>query len=155
MAAVGFGDVFRSVRVRELNSPTGDYAEFAIPPAERVGTRANPAGMDLLPPYVASGVRLVVGTRATRPGQKRFPFLVESDQSNGALGGHMFPIISVLMNAVDSDFTLGAPAALTELRPIVTRKDAQGNVLAAQPWTTYLINTFVTTQNTRKYGRGA
>src|SRR5215207_189886 len=70
VVSVGLGNVFTSIRIRELNNPSGDYAEYDVPTAEKVGTRATPAG-DTLPPNLSVCVRLVVGTRATRPGQKR------------------------------------------------------------------------------------
>jgi len=49
---------------------------------------------------------------------------------------------------------LGAPAALVQLDPIVTRKDATGAVTAHQPVTGFLIASQVTSQVSRKPGRG-
>lgn len=148
-----YGNVFVSIKGRELNNPAGLYAEYDVPTAERPGTRGTSG--DQMPPFASAGVRLVVGTRATRPGQKRFPGLMESDQSAGVLGATVLTPLVTLMNLMVANMTLGAPAALVMLEPIVTRKDALGNVTAEQPVTGYLINPNVTTQNTRKFGRGA
>jgi len=150
----GFGTPFVSVRVRELNNLTGEFAEYDIPVAERAGTRANPTG-EKMPPFNALGVRLVVGTRATRPGQKRYSILYEGDQADGVLGAAPVAAVVALMNVMTVDLALGAPAATAALRPIVTRKDSAGFVTASQTITGYLINPNVTSQNTRKIGRGS
>lgn len=147
------GNVFVSLKGRKLNDPAGDYAEFDIPTAERAGTRS--ASSDALPPFNAAGVRLVVGTRATRPGQKRFPGVMEGDNVAGVLGVTYTTPLITLMNLMVAEMTLGAPAALVVLEPIVTRKDALGNVTASQPVTGYLINPQISSQNTRKVGRGS
>jgi len=153
VVATGFGNVFVSLKGREMNDPAGDYAEFDIPVGERAGTRAS--GGDLLPPYSATAVRLVVGTRATKPGGKRFAGLTEADQASGVLNTLITTPMIALMNVMTANMTLGAPAALNELNPIVARKDANGFVTAWQPITGYLINPNVSTQNSRKFGRGA
>lgn len=148
-------DTFISVRVRELNDPAGDYAEFDVPTAEKLGTRANPAQQELLPSFNAAGVRLVVGTRTTRPGQKRFPFLTESDNNGGVLQAAYKALLTSHMNIMSVPMVLGAPAALTDLYPIVTKKDQFGVVSAYQFVTGYIINNNVTSQNSRKIGRGS
>lgn len=146
---------FQSVRIRELNNPVGAYAEFSIPTAEQSGTRTPPSQPQLLPPFTAAAVRLAVGTRATRPGQKRFPFLTEEDNASGNLQSAFNALVVALMNNMDSVITLGAPAATATLTPIIVSKDDAGNVTASQPWTTYVISPYVSSQNTRKIGRGA
>lgn len=148
-----FGLPFRTVVIRELNNPAGDYATFDIPPAEQGGTRTTGSG-EAMPPFNAVGVRLVVGTRTTRPGQKRLPFLTEGDNLSGALGAGMVGLVQTWAANQTALIDLGAPAALTGLQPIVTRKDAQGFVTAWQPVTGYLINPNITSQNSRKIGRG-
>lgn len=155
LALASQGDVFISVKGREMNNPSGEYAEFDVPVAEKVGTRPNPAAAELLPPFSAAGIRLVVGTRLTRPGQKRLPFLVENDQTSGILAVAMRTLIVSWCNVISVPMVLGAPAALTDLYPIVTKKDANGIVSAHQYITGYIINNNITTQNSRKFGRGA
>lgn len=148
-----YGNVFVSLKGRELNNAAGDYAEFDIPVGERAGTRATSG--DALPPFASAGVRLVVGTRLTKPGQKRFPFVLEADQVGGVLGTTYTTPLIALCNVMTNVMTLGAPAALVTLRPIVTKKGAGGFVEASQNIQGYLINPNVTSQNTRKFGRGS
>lgn len=148
-------DTFISVRVRELNDAVGDYAEFDIPTAEKLGTRANPAAAELMPSFNSAGVRLVVGSRTTRPGQKRFPFLTESDNVAGTLQAAYKALLVSHMAILSAPMVLGAPAALTDLYPIVTKKDALGTVSAYQFVTGYIINNNITSQNSRKVGRGS
>lgn len=146
-------DWFRTVRITELNNPVGDFAEWDVPVGEQAGTRAT--STELMPPYVSVGVRLLVGTRSTRPGQKRIAPLVEADQNTGILQAPLRGLVVNLMNVMTADITLGAPAATTTLVPIVTRKNAAGTVTASQQIIGYLINNDVTTQNSRKFGRGS
>ena len=155
LATSAFSTPFQSIRIRELNNNAGDYAEYDIPTAEKSGTRASPSEPTAMPPFSAAGVRLVVGTRLTRPGQKRLPFLTEGDNSVGLLGSAYTALTVTLMNILVANMTLGAPAATAVLKPVVTRKDAQGFVTAYQPVTGFLVNADVTTQNTRKFGRGS
>ena len=146
---------FQSVRIRELNNPVGAYAEFSVPSGEQAGTRTPPTQAQLLPPYTAAAVRLAVGTRTTRPGQKRLPFLCEEDNASGNLQSAFNALVVSFMNNMDGIITLGAPAATATLTPIVVSKDTAGNVTASQAWTTYVISPYISTQNTRKIGRGA
>jgi hypothetical protein len=146
---------FQSVYIREMNNQTGDYAEFDIPIGEKTGTRQPPTQSELLPLFCAVGVRLVVGTRATRPGQKRFAYLYEGDNNQGILGSALISLVNAHMAIMTASMLLGAPAATAVLQPIVTRRDAQGFVTAYQNIQGYLVNPFITTQNSRKPGRGA
>jgi len=149
------GNVFDSVLVRQLNAPTGAYGQYAIPPAEQAGTRTPTGAPESLPPFVAAAVRLVVGSRVTRPGQKRFAFLNEADNTDGRLISSYVVPLQALMTILVADMLLGAPSALTDLHPIVVRKDAAGAVTAHQPVVGYIINPWISSQNTRKIGRGA
>lgn len=145
-----------TLRGRELNNSTGEYAEFDIPVGEQAGTRAPTAQPDWLPPFSAVGARLTVGSRTTRPGQKRFSVVSEADSGNG--GGLQAALKTAVQNYLTvaiAEMTLGAPAALTIIKPVICRKNAAGAVSAHQSITGFLVNNNVTTQNTRKIGRGA
>jgi hypothetical protein len=144
---------FRNVKIRELNDPAGAYATFDIPAGEQIGTRSSGSG-DNMPPYVGVGVQLVVGTRSTRPGQKRHPFVTEGDNIAGALQTSLNVLTSTWAGVMTTNMLLGAPAATAQLRPIVTRKDNAGFVTAYQDITGFLVNPNLTTQNSRKIGRG-
>lgn len=149
-----YGPIFQSVRITELNNDAGAYAEYSIPLAERTGTRAGATG-DAMPPFSAVGVRLTVGSRVTRPGQKRFGNLYEGDQVSGVLQSGIVNAVNSLMAVMTTGMVLGAPAAAAGLLPIVGRRDrATGFVVAHQEIEGWLVNTNVTTQNTRKFGRG-
>jgi len=148
-------DTFLSARIREMNNVAGDYAEFAIPSAERVGTRANPGAQGVMPPYVAIGARLVVGTRVTRSGQKRYSFSREEDVTLGFISAAWKTVIANNLAVMTAGIVLGAPAATVTLSPRIFRKDFSGSVTAHQPITGYIVNDAATTQNTRKFGRGS
>lgn len=143
---------FRTVRVTELNNPSGDFAEWDVPSGEQAGTRVLSG--ELMPPFNAVGVRLLVGSRVTRPGQKRFTPVGEVDNVTGVLQASLRGLIVTLMNNLSTQKVLGAPALGTTLFPIVTRKNVAGTVTAWQDVIGYLINNDITSQNTRKYGRG-
>lgn len=145
---------FSSVICKSLDSPTGDYAEYAIPPAEQNGTRAVGAGGDALPSFLGAGVRLAVGTRVTRPGQKRFNFLYEGDVVQQTLVGPYITLINAHMAVMSVTMVLGAPIATATLNPVVVRKGIDGMAVADQPVTGFALNTFVTSQVSRKRGRG-
>lgn len=147
--------IFDSVIVRELNNPTGELAEYSIPSASSDGTRAAGTLGSFLASFNAVGVRLTVGTRATRSGQKRFVGLTEGDVAGNDVSATFIGLIDTLMDIMVVNLTLGAPAALTVLAPVVCRKDTTGAVIASQPVLGHVINPYVTTQNSRKYGRGS
>lgn len=149
-----YGAIFRTIKITELNNDAGDYAEFNVPLAEQTGTRST-GSTEAMPPFNAVGVRLTVGSRVTRPGQKRFGLLYEADQNGGNLTAGILTPVNTLMAVMTESMILGAPAATIVLNPIVARRDrATGFVTADQPIQGWLTNNRVTTQNTRKIGRG-
>lgn len=147
--------LFRNVEVRELNNVAGALGTYGVPAAEQAGTRTPGTQGDLQPPFVSAGVRLNVGTRITRPGQKRFAGLVEGDNLGGQLQSGLKTAIDTAMAQMIASMTLGAPAATMTLQPIVCRKDAAGYVTAFQPIESWSVNQYLTSQNTRKFQRGA
>lgn len=154
LAQTFIADSFISVRVTELENVYGAAGEYAVPVGERAGTRTNQTIGDGLPPFNAAGVRLTVGSRLTRPGQKRIPFVLEGDQLDGALQSTFTTLVTNLMDVMTVSMTLGAPAALTVLTPIIVGQEASGAVRAFQPITGYAVNPSVTSQVSRKIGRG-
>lgn len=145
---------FSSVRVTELGNPTGEYGEFSVPTGERAGTRTSPGDADMLPSYAAIGVRLSVATRSTRPGQKRFGFLTQTDLVNNDVQSAIGTLTTTLMNVMTTNITLGAPAAGVVLVPHVVSLNGDGTVRAHQAVTGYAINAKATSQVSRRYGRG-
>lgn len=151
------GFKFLSVTIRDDDDPAGDAATFAITAGEQAGTRSAPAGgSDLMPPYASATARLHVGTRATRPGSKRFGFLYEADNVHGYLDAGFAGVVTGVLAVAATNIVLGAPAALTQLLPVVRGKGSSNPpVITYQPITGYSVSPYVTTQNSRKFGRGA
>jgi hypothetical protein len=81
--------------------------------------------------------------------------LVETDQNNGYLDGPVYDAAVAFGENMIESVTLGLPAALMVLTPIVCRKDATGVVTAHQNITSVLVSPYITTQNSRKFGRGS
>lgn len=150
-----YNPYFSAVSVRVLDDPLGDYGEYSVPTGERAGTRSAGTG-DLAPVFLATGVRLTVDTRVTKPGQKRFGGLMEGDLTNGVVSGSVVAAIDALMTvAAIGTLTLGSPALGMDLLPVVVRRNpTTGLPTASQAITGYLVNIQVTSQNTRKIGRG-
>jgi len=145
---------FRSVRVRELDSATGEYGEHAIPAAEQSGTR-TPAGTDWMPMFVGVGVRLTVATRATRPGQKRFSYVMEGDSDGTYVAASYTVPLNALMVKLANSMTLGTPAVGSQIKPVVVRKNpATGLPIAHQDVTGFIINGQFVSQVSRRPGRG-
>lgn len=146
--------VFRSVLIEEVGGALG-YGEYAIPVGEQGGTRTGTLG-DGLPSFVNAGIRFTVGTRLTRPAQMRIPFAHESDATGNAWTAGWLTLVNALANVYKADMTLGAPVATGVLHmvvpkapvPPVTTPDVFQLVVGA------VVNSNVTSQNSRKQGRG-
>ena len=99
---------FRSVIVREMNNAAGELAEWNIPSGQQQGTRSGVSDSEFLPAFNAGGIRLTVGSRLTRPGQKRIPGLLEVDSENGRLSAAYTTLLDTLASRVDGALTLTA-----------------------------------------------
>lgn len=147
--------LFSSVVVREMNNPTGVLAEWSIPTGEQQGSRTGVGTSEFLPPFNAAGFKMTVGSRATRPGQKRIGGLLEVDAVAWSLDATYKALLVTLAEELCTTLTLAAPAATWNLTPNIFRKDATGAVTAHQAVTGYVINNNVTSQVSRKLGLGA
>lgn len=160
-------DTFRSVfpaleSVGTIDSILGDevggglgFAEFSIPPDERVGTRSFGDGADALNSFSAIGARLTVGSRVTRPGQKRFPMLREIDVTRNELTPAILDLYDPVFDKFAELITLGAPVATGVMQPEVGKSVASGFPSVFQDVTGKVVNSNVTSQVSRKIGRGA
>lgn len=148
---------FLMVHVRDADNPVGEAVSWNIPIGEQSGTRTAPGtGGDALPPYVAVTGRLGVGTRATRSGSKRFPFALEADQVNGVVAAGYVASIQACLSACTEAVILGVPALAVELVPMVRGVGASNPpVVTYQRVISTQVNTYISTQNSRKFGRGA
>lgn len=145
---------FQFSRCRELDVLTGEYGEYGIPPGERAGTGPSGGG-GTTPPFVAAGIRLTVGTRLTRPGQKRIPGADETEMNSASWESAYMTKLNSHGFALSQASTLGAPALGSEIQPVVVSKDPlTGLPVAHQDVIGYVTNPYVTSQNTRKIGRG-
>lgn len=146
---------FVSVVCEEYNG-SGGLGEYAIPTAESDGTRIVALNDELMPSYVALGVRLTVPTRLTRPGQKRFPFLVENDVFLNQVDASYLTLAEDVAVKYSSTITLGAPVALGTLTPIVVHFPTVAEPTEHhQDVAGYVINPYVTSQVSRRRGHGS
>ena len=145
---------FQYVKVREMDSLTGEYGEFSIPSAEQVGTGGTSA-TTYLPTFTAAGIRLTVATRVTRPGQKRVPGQRAEDIStHNWQAAYLTKLGTFAANMVGMG-VLGIPAVTSEVKlSIVSLDRVSGLPVAHQPVTGYLVNPLVTSQVSRKAGVG-
>lgn len=135
--------------------PTGEFLEYAIPVSERTGLRSTQDWNGPLPSFTAVACKQVVATRVTRPGQKRFWGLAEIDQASGVLSPETVALFDGLGAVFAQELPLWEPALLVSLVPLVGSVSPDGQTLQAhQPVTGWSVNRNVSTQNSRKPGRG-
>jgi hypothetical protein len=149
------GFLFVSVTLRDVGDLLGVSAEYPIPSGEQQGTRTGTTATDFMPPFNAAGLRLTVGTRVTRPGQKRIAGLIEEDNEGGVLNSAYRALLVNLGNTMTAPLILAAPALGMTLQPQVFGKDVTGAVVRSQDVVGYVINPNITSQVSRKIGRGA
>lgn len=150
----GYGAAFFSVLCQDLSDPEGEYGEYAVPAGEQAGTRTQGNDSELTASFIAVGVRLTVPSRSTRPGQKRFGFLIEDDIANNNLTGALPTALTSHMLVMTQSIPITAPLPTADLIPVVVRRDAFGAVTAFQDVSGFSINTRLTTQVSRRLGRG-
>lgn len=132
----------------------GTFAEYAVPTADQLGTRAGLTVPNAAPSYVNWGFRQTVGTRTTRPGQKRFPFVADSDMDGNAVVVGAFLLwepLAIFFSQID---ILGAPVATGELQPEIGGTEVGGVPTVWQDVTGYVLNPNLTSQVSRKEGHG-
>lgn len=155
LVPAGASNTFQSVLIEEVGGILS-FGEFAIPTLEKSGTRSNQAG-DESPSFVNVGIRYTVATRLTRPGQMRIPFLYEADTLQNSVQSGFLTLCNALADVYDTDMTLGVPVATAVLRMQVTRQPDPKNpaTWTYQPVVGHVTNGLVTSQISRKAGRGS
>lgn len=136
-----------------------DFGTFTIPIGMGEGTRT---GTDCMPPFASFGLKMIPQNRQVRPGSKRIAGVDEDVVDNGG-------VVSTGMIALLQTFAdiISAPIPfvgfLDTIVPVVvgfphpaspTGRPARLDRVAI-PVTATSVSTYVTTQNTRKYGRGS
>lgn len=156
IAPAGGSDIFSSVILEEVGGGQ-TFAEYAIPAGERVGTRSVAGSGTAIPSYNACGIRFAVGSRVTRPGQMRVPFLYEGDTYLQQVDTAYLALTNALAAVYAADMTLGAPVATGVLRMQVVRwtKTVPAAVEAQQDVVGYVVDVNMTTQRSRRIGHGS
>lgn len=155
MMEVADGPTFEDILLQEPGA-SGAYGTFAIPTAEKSGTRTVATAGQALPPANAAGFRLTVGTRVTRPGQKRIVGATEADNNGLEWAAGYLSLLDTLAAHWASPLVMGSPAVGVALTPEIVRYDPVSKVVVArQDVTGYVVNTRPTTQVSRKWGRGS
>lgn len=155
VAPAAQGNIFQSVLVEELNIGF-EFGEYPIPVAEQQGTRSSTGLGEPLPSFLAVGQRYTVSSRVTRPGQMRIPWVWEADVNGNQVTATLLGLCNTLGGVLSSTMTLGAPVALGTMHKTILRfsKTVPPTVVAQQMVNGYVTNGFVTTQVSRKVGRG-
>jgi len=126
------------------------------------GTRAG----DAMPMFNALGIKLIRTTKATRQGQKRFGPVSETDSTSGVFTSGLITAAealgAVLIAELDADDGAGNSATLIPViygEALPERPSKRGGTLPARdsfknPIGGFSVNSLVTSQVTRKPGRG-
>ncbi len=146
--------LLKSVVCRNLVSG-GELGEYAIPVGESLGTRSTAGLVAPVTGTLGAGVRLTVGNTSTRPGQKRFPFLWETDIDRNNIDATFLALVETFAAHIDSPLTLGAPVALGVLQPIVGGTVVGGFPTVYQDVVGHVTNPHITSQVSRKFGHGS
>lgn len=153
LIASAAGPLFMKVVVDVINVQNKPYAEHAIPPAEQTGTRSIGNVGDLTPTFFALPIKLLVGTRLTRPGYKRIYGIGEADFSGNALTPAVQLLAAAAAAAWGSEATYfedGPGTASVTLAPVVISRNRNGSFRAMQRVNGFQVGNKPTTQNSRK-----
>lgn len=132
-----------------------EFAEYPIPTGEQLGLRGTSSDFTWEPGILAFGFRQAVATRSTRPGQKRFPWLVESDVVGNVLNGGFNSLWSDVATAFSSPSALGSPVLGGALQPIIVHEPTTHRpTRTVQDVIGFVPNLNVTSQVSRKLGHG-
>lgn len=111
-----------------------------------------------MPPYVSASIRLFRTTKETRSGWKRIGGILEEQQQNGALEVASLAAFNTLADGF-ADTLPSVGGSITPAIVRVTLDPATGDPNPADEWVYNLVasaaaNSNLSTQNTRKFGRG-
>lgn len=148
---------FDRVDVYDNDNPLGEFGSYPIPSAERGGTY----GTNDFSPNIAAGFKLAVGNRTTKPGALR----VAGMRSDGIDDGgnwlsSQVTVLNALGNAIEA-FRPGAAGTIGGVLVVYGAPHGPSTRYPARETAVYnpvldvVLAPYMTTQNTRKYGRGA
>lgn len=130
---------------------------YLIPTGERAGLASG----DALPPYVAYGFRYQGAGGAERNGYKRFAGVNEGNNQHGAYAGDA-ALVNDLATKLAADIQISGFDSIVgqyDIQPVIIKKMAGGldpsDILVIAKWRPVGVTFYgLTTQNTRKFGRG-
>jgi len=142
---------FDSVDVRYMDGDL-DYAVYTIPEAERQGTRTAGTAQ-LMPVFIAANITLNPANRQVRPASKRIGGLLETDNNANAIELGTRSLLGALGTAFTA--TLASGGFIDFLTPVVVgMPNANRPTRLLIPIVSHQVGRNVTTQNSRKVGRG-
>lgn len=137
-----------AIATKNLDLPT-DFELFALAPPTTGVLVGDP-----MPPFVAWAFRLHRQQTDIHHGAKRYVGISESSQSLGVADGTITTALFNLANALGSDLT-GISGATYEPRIMRRLLDGAGHLIGYQDFPMGIASYVrISTQNTRKFGRG-
>jgi hypothetical protein len=120
------------------------------------GITGNVSG-EALPPYAAWAFTLERASKLTRNGAKRFAGVPESAQQDGVVTAGFNPTLVTAATAIGTSFAYSNAQGAFSAFPLIVGVDTTGqrDLSRVQIPTGAVANAVVSTQNTRKFGRGS
>jgi hypothetical protein len=160
---------FRTVVLPSIQAIQSDEVEYGTAEADNLtngvdfGTDPLYAGLtgnivgEALPPYAAWAFTLERASKLTRNGAKRFAGVAETSQEDGAATAAFNPLLATAESAIGTSFAYSNAQGAFSAFPLIVGVDANGqrDLSRVQIPTGATGNKFVSTQNTRKFGRGS
>lgn len=154
---------FDAILLEDLDGDR-DYVEYAIPTADRSGTAA-PGTNALMPSFVAYGLKILPEGRLVRPGSKRIVGVNENASNDyGVVTPTLVEQLQDIADLIPTTVEVGLGGILGFMHPVlvgfphdespVQHRPARTERVAV-PIASCVVNPVLTTQNTRKRGRGA
>lgn len=152
VAVTNHTTAYQNILAEQCGTGTREFGVYPVPIAEQGGTRSNGSGggAESLPSFTAIGMRLNVGSRLTRPGQKRLWGLAEIDQNANQLQASAYGAADALGMTMRGTLTLGAPAALVDVFHVIRKTAPLDHVSVVQPITTTSVSRTVRSQVSRR-----
>lgn len=138
---------YTQVKVENLSQPNRPFFEFPI-------SIAGTAGTESAPTFVAYQYKLIVGTRKTRAGYKRFGGVTEGAFNGNSWASSFLSTAQGITTGLGASMTLESPSntVVGTAQPIVL-KNIGNAIPTANDWQDVLFADFIdrpTTQGTRK-----
>ncbi len=147
-----------SVEVYDNEDPLGEYGFYAPPVIDNTGIRTGEQSA----PFLATGVKWNVATRATKPGSIRLPGLTETDMlSGGQISTAYATAVQAYADAMVAGLSFGLLGAGGAVLVVYGAPHAASTRFPARATGVYntvisaTVNELVTSQVSRKYGRGS